>query len=302
MNYYNTSPITQWPPGAVVLPTDVYVATNTQDLTQSPSGTTYKYTISQLQSLVFGSSSWKNSAYAGSPINLIATYNNGAAGVGATLTNSGALAVLEIDGVSLAVGNRVLVPNQSSPAQNGIYVVTTLGDAISIPWVLTRAPDYSGIYPNYILPGDIIGVTYGVQYALTIWFQTGAPAVIGTDSIIFQEQVTQPSVNWVTQSTASATLEVNTGYTCSAGASLITFTLPLTSISGDWIEIVGMASGLFTIAQNAGQSIQFGNESTTTGTLGSISSDLPSDTIRIICIVPNTSWAVVAVQGNLTVV
>lgn len=41
--------------------------------------------------------------------NLTATYTNGTSGVGATLTNSGTQAALVIDGVTLAVGNRVLV-------------------------------------------------------------------------------------------------------------------------------------------------------------------------------------------------
>ena len=54
--------------------------------------------------------------------NLTATYSNGTAGVGATLTNSGTQAALSIDGVTLAVGNRVLVKDQTASLQNGIYL------------------------------------------------------------------------------------------------------------------------------------------------------------------------------------
>lgn len=303
MSYYQGKPITQLPNGFNVLPTDIYAAVDATAISQfTPTGVTKKYTISQLQSVIFGNSSWKNSVYAASPTNLTAVYNNGINGVGATLTNSGALAPIEIDGVSLAVGDRVLIPNQSSAYENGIYTVTTIGDSISVSWVLTRAVDYDGAYPGVIRPGDIVGVTYGTTAALTMWFQTAAPVVIGTDSIVFQEQIIQPSVNWVTQTTASATLQVNTGYTCDAGPSLITFTLPATSIAGDWIQIIGMATGLFTINQLTGQSIQFGTVSTTTGPGGSVTSTQASDAIKIICIVPNTAWAVVAVQGNLTYV
>ena len=57
-----------------------------------------------------------------------------------TLTNAGTQAAIVIDGVTLAAGMRLLVKDQASPAQNGIYVVTNIGSA-STNWVLTRSPD-----------------------------------------------------------------------------------------------------------------------------------------------------------------
>jgi hypothetical protein len=75
-----------------------------------------------------------------SPINLTATYNNGTAGVGATLTNSGTQAALVIDGVTVATNDRVLVYQQTNQTQNGIYVVTNTGSG-STNWVLTRSAD-----------------------------------------------------------------------------------------------------------------------------------------------------------------
>ena len=74
------------------------------------------------------------------PSNLTATYDNGTSGVGATLTNSGTQAAITIDGVALSVADRVLVYNQTNPAHNGIYTVTTVGSG-STNWVLTRATD-----------------------------------------------------------------------------------------------------------------------------------------------------------------
>ena len=70
--------------------------------------------------------------------NLSATYSNGTAGVGATLTNSGTQAALTIDGITMVAADRVLVKDQSTAAQNGIYVVTNIGSGSS-NWVLTRA-------------------------------------------------------------------------------------------------------------------------------------------------------------------
>jgi hypothetical protein len=76
-------------------------------------------------------------------------------GVGATLTNAGAQAALSIDGVTLSVGNRVLVNNQATAFQNGVYTVTTVG-TVSTNWVLTRATD-----ANQFIPFDDTGLGEG---------------------------------------------------------------------------------------------------------------------------------------------
>lgn len=70
------------------------------------------------------------------------TANLAATATTSTLTNSGAQAALAIDGVTLAANDRVLVKDQTTPAQNGIYVVTNIG-SVSTNWVLTRSDDAS---------------------------------------------------------------------------------------------------------------------------------------------------------------
>jgi hypothetical protein len=82
----------------------------------------------------------KDAVRAATTTNLTATYANGSSGVGATLTNSGTQAAFTIDSIVLTVGQRVLVKDQSTAFQNGIYTVTTVGTA-STNWVLTRAID-----------------------------------------------------------------------------------------------------------------------------------------------------------------
>ena len=57
-----------------------------------------------------------------------------------TLTNAGTLAALVIDGVTVTTGMRVLVKDQATSAQNGIYDVTNAGSS-SVAWVLTRSSD-----------------------------------------------------------------------------------------------------------------------------------------------------------------
>lgn len=67
-------------------------------------------------------------------------YANGTSGVGATLTNTGTLAAFVLDGQTLAVNDRVLIKDQTTSLQNGIYTVTTVGSG-AVAWVLTRATD-----------------------------------------------------------------------------------------------------------------------------------------------------------------
>ena len=82
----------------------------------------------------------KDSVGAATTANLTATYSNGSLGVGATLTNSGAQAAFAIDGITLTNSDRVLVKDQTTATQNGVYQLTTLGDG-STNWVLTRTTD-----------------------------------------------------------------------------------------------------------------------------------------------------------------
>jgi hypothetical protein len=67
--------------------------------------------------------------------NLSATYVNGAG----TLT-ANANGAISVDGVSLVLNDRVLVKDQTTQTQNGIYKVTTVGSG-SAAYVLTRTPD-----------------------------------------------------------------------------------------------------------------------------------------------------------------
>ena len=82
----------------------------------------------------------KDSVGAATTANLTATYSNGTLGVGATLTNSGSQAAIIIDGVTLTTNDRVLVKDQTTATQNGVYIPTVLGNG-STNWVLTRTTD-----------------------------------------------------------------------------------------------------------------------------------------------------------------
>lgn len=120
---------------------------------------------------------------------LTVTYANGSSGVGATLTNAGAMAAFSLDGVSPSVGQRVLIKNQASTLQNGTYTVTTVGSG-AVNWVLTRSTDYD--QPAEITPGDLVPISGGTVNADTLWLQTATVAAVGTDPVTFSQFSSAP--------------------------------------------------------------------------------------------------------------
>ena len=70
-----------------------------------------------------------------STANIAGTYNNGAG----TIT-AGSNGALSIDGATPSANDRILLKDQSTATQNGLYTVTTVGSG-SAAYVLTRTPD-----------------------------------------------------------------------------------------------------------------------------------------------------------------
>jgi len=116
------------------------------------------------------------------------TYNNGTSGVGATLT-ANANGALSVDSTLTVVANRILVKNEVTQANNGVYTVTQVGSA-GTPYILTRATDFDtvGTGVDQIDEGDFFLVTSGTANANTAWVQQTAPPItIGTTAIVFQQ-------------------------------------------------------------------------------------------------------------------
>ena len=117
------------------------------------------------------------------------TYNNGSSGVGATLT-ANANGTLTIDGYTLVIGDvgkRLLIKNEATGANNGVYTLTQAGTLV-LPYILTRATDYdtSGSGTNEIDQGDFLLVLSGSTLANTSWVQqTALPITVGTTAITF---------------------------------------------------------------------------------------------------------------------
>jgi len=111
------------------------------------------------------------------------TYANGSSGVGATITASsnGACPAASFDGITLAVGDAVLVQNGASFADNGLYTVTApLGDG-SNPCKLTR---HAGSDSQAEIVGSIIRVNEGLQSTGAVYRYTNSPSItMGTTAL-----------------------------------------------------------------------------------------------------------------------
>jgi hypothetical protein len=135
-----------------------------------------------LQKVRLTGTSKEKTCVAATTVNLTATYVNGASGVGATLTNSGAFSVFSVDGVTPTLKSRILIKNQTNTFQNGIYVLTNVG-SLSTSWVLTRAVDFDSAFE--IQPGDAVSVTSGTVNNDTNWLQTATVTTVGVSPITF---------------------------------------------------------------------------------------------------------------------
>jgi hypothetical protein len=196
-----------------------------------------------------------------SPTALTATYANGTAGVGATLTNSGTQAALVLDGITLNADDRVLIYTQANAAHNGVYTVTSVGSG-STNWVLTRALDAdnaAGGDPNGLGAGDAFYVKEGTTGAGELYvMNTTGTITVGTTAINF----TQISSAQIYSAGTGLTL-TGTQYSVNASQTQITAVGTLTSGTWNASVIAGQYGG--TGVNNSGKTITLGGNLTTSG-------------------------------------
>jgi hypothetical protein len=165
-------------------------ALTTGTVSTTPSAATDIVNKSYVDTLVASGIHFHEPVRVESPINLNATYNNGTSGVGATLTNAGTQAALVIDGITMVVADRVLVYEQTTQTQNGVYVVTSIGSGAT-NWVLTRSDDADtfGIAgPDTLSEGSTFFVQEGATGAgETYTCNTVGTITFGTTNITFAQ-------------------------------------------------------------------------------------------------------------------
>lgn len=159
--------------------------------TQSPSDNSTKLaTTAYVDAAVLGQNFKEAAKYASTAALPSIVYANGSSGVGATLTGV-ALAAISLDGSSPSVNDRVLIKNQVSTFQNGIYTVTQTGSGIAV-FILTRSLDAN--QTGEFRTGDSLFVTAGSTQSSTTWAYTGSDSpVIGTDAITYVQTAGQGS-------------------------------------------------------------------------------------------------------------
>jgi hypothetical protein len=140
----------------------------------------------------------KSPARAATTSDLSATYNS----TGKTLTadSNGAIS---IDGVTLSQNDRVLVKDQTTKTQNGIYKVSTVGDG-STAFVLTRTDDFNS--STNVLPGSFVFIKEGtlnpdIGYVLTT-DNTNGTITLDTDNLEFSQFTSSNNVSGSSISTS----------------------------------------------------------------------------------------------------
>ena len=157
---------------------------------QTPTASAHAASKAYVDSVAAGMN-WHNAVKAATTATIGSTYSNGTLGVGATIASS-SNGALGIDGVTLAIGNRILVKDQTDAKQNGIYVVTTLGSG-SATWLITRASDADNSTPGQVTPGDAVYVQSGTVNNNQAFIETSEGTgtnlsiVLGTDSITWTQ-------------------------------------------------------------------------------------------------------------------
>jgi hypothetical protein len=193
------------------------------------------------------------------------TYNNGAG----TLTAS-ANGALVIDGVTVSVADRVLIKNQVSAVQNGIYTVTTTGSA-GAAFVLTRGPDADTA--GELTGGAFFFVEEGTDNADNGYVTSfnGTPT-LGTTDITFSQfsgagQISAGNALTKTGNTLDVAVDNSTIEVSSDALRVKASGIGANELATDAVTTVKIQDSAVTNAKLANSVIYFTDESSTQGSV-----------------------------------
>lgn len=228
-------------------------------------------------------------------------YANGTSGVGATLTGV-ATGVLTIDGVTVALNNRLLIKDQIAGLQNGIYVCTVAG-AIGVAFILTRATDGD---TDGELRGAWMVCVEGTTNATQAFVNTNTTAItFGATAITFGEfsagviAVTTPIVKTANTLSLDSTVLITTTAQNTSNKTITASTIDSTPIGtttralgyfSALREYIGGFAAIFTHANTADRMYTFKDAS---GTVA-FTSDIPTSAPV------NATYLVQVADGTLT--
>ena len=195
----------------------------------------------------------------------------------------------------MATNNVINAPLPIGAANGGTGLISPTAHGIMV------AEGASNMTPIVLTAGQIlVGTTASDPSATTLTSGTGVSITSVSGSITIAA-TGAGAFAWTDVTTTTQAMVANNGYIAD-NAGLVTLTLPSTAAQGTLISICGNGAGGWTIAQNASQSIHFGNVTTTIGAGGSLASSNRYDQVDILCVVANTTWNVRSAVGNLTYV
>ena len=222
-----------------------------------------------------------------------------------TIAAGGVTSVSGVTNRSTATPTTGNVVVDISAAYVGQSSITTLGTISTGVWNGTLiGPTFGGTGQSTYTTGDILYASAtNTLSKLPIGSSTNVLTVTGGVPVWAAASVGGTYVGGVTSWTdvtgTTQAMAINSGY-LSDNVSRVTLTLPSTAAQFTVIRVCGNGAGGWTIAQNAGQNIQFGQNSSTVGVTGSVKSTNRYDTVELLCTVANTTWNVISYDGNIT--
>ena len=228
-----------------------------------------------------------------------------------------------IDGVSAVAGDRILVKDQSTPSQNGVYIVVDGGS-----W--TRAPDFDE--PNEIAAGDFVFITEGTINASHGYVMTQTATVtINTTAITWTQfsgagQIVAGDGLSKNAQELSVDLKANSGLVIDGtelsidlGASSINGTLAITDggtgattldnlitlgnhTTGDYVSTITAGTGLTSTGAQSGEgtthSLSVDSSQTQITTVGTLNTLDVTDDITISGTSPNVGLTINNTNSN----
>jgi len=180
---------------------------------------------------------------------------------------------------------------------SGTNAVTGLATANSAALVTSGAgvPAWQTLTAGQIL----VGTTASAPAATTISSGTGITVTSGSGSIsIALTGGASGTLTWNDVAGTTQAAAVNNGYIIS-NAGQTTVSLPATAAEGSVFAVQGKGAAGWILQANTGQVIHLGSSATSSA--GSLTSTNLWDSVTIVCVTANTTFAVTSVIGNLTV-